>query len=317
MDPFTLEGLSLEETKCEGDKIIEGYLHSSSNSFPIVNGIPRFIHAGTATLYTESFGFQWLRWSKVQYESNNQGLPMQGHTANMFNRIVAVNLQEFSDNLFVDFGCGSGRFLELVSRNGGTAIGIDSSAAVEAAGKEFENDSNVLVVQADILACPVKNDTADFSYSIGVLHHTPNYQEGIREMSRITKPQGKVAVSVYGPDGYYTNYTVGLYRKIFKKLRPLFGYKPAIAYSYLSVILTRPLRRFYRLEKLLRPLLFYFPCIQLPDIHWSILDTFDSLTPDYQQGIGYFQIYNCLSQNFIEDIRPSDWGGTSMHGIKN
>lgn len=315
-DPLTGEALDVEIFDADGENILEGALHSSTNSYPIIRGVPRFLRAGSRENYTKSFGYQWLRWPKVQFESENVGRSMEGHTSQMFQKITCFNYLELSNIICVDFGCGSGRFLELVSKGGGLVIGLDSSNAVESAGEIFKYDSNVLVCQADILRSPIKSNIADLCYSIGVLHHTPSFDQGVKEISRIVKPNGIVAVSVYGPGGYYDDFIVGLYRKFFKLTRPLVGFLLPLLYSYLVVIFTRPLIKFPRLAKALKPLLGYFPHAQLPDIRWSFLDTFDSLTPEYQQGLSFYQVHQSLQRAFIGEITPSNWKGTALTGRK-
>src|SRR5689334_17757297 len=86
-DPVTREDLRLEATKLEGDEVIEGSLVSSHATYPILRGIPRFV---TTEGYSENFGYQWNKWSRVQFESDNVGLPMEGHTRRMFDRITEL-----------------------------------------------------------------------------------------------------------------------------------------------------------------------------------------------------------------------------------
>jgi len=86
-DPQTGESLTLHVTERDGDDVVEGFLRSSRNSYPIIRGIPRF--AGSEH-YTQNFGWQWNKWPRVQFESENVGRPMQGHTRNMWEKITGV-----------------------------------------------------------------------------------------------------------------------------------------------------------------------------------------------------------------------------------
>jgi hypothetical protein len=58
----------------------------------------------------------------------------------------------------------------------------------------------------------------------------------------------------------------------------------------------------------------YFPNIQLADFNWSVLDTFDSVTPSYQRGISYFELFSYMSEFEMINIKPVKWGGTSLKG---
>src|SRR5215208_6337066 len=111
-------------------------------TYPIVRGVPRF--AG-AERYASSFGYEWGRWPRVQFESENVGRPMAGHTTRMWERVTGVDASQVDGRRVVEFGCGPGRFLDVVRRKGGTAVGIDLSAAVDAARQNFGDDADVLV----------------------------------------------------------------------------------------------------------------------------------------------------------------------------
>src|SRR5256885_3178199 len=85
-DPHTGEQLKLAAAECRGDDVLSGVLASSTAQYPIVRGIPRFVPFETDN-YSRSFGYQWNRWPRLQFDSENFGRPMQGHTGRMFQRI--------------------------------------------------------------------------------------------------------------------------------------------------------------------------------------------------------------------------------------
>ncbi len=317
-DPNTHEPLTIEIVERVGNNVITGSLSSKSNSFPIIRGVPRFNSNHESFNYTKSFGYQWNKWPSIQFEEENIDKPMQGHTLQMFERITQISPtnSELTDKYICDIGCGSGRFLDLLANSPNFLIGIDSSDAVEAASKRFGSNSNILICQADVLKLPLFDDVVDQVYSIGVLHHTSDPRTGVNEISRILKPMGVASLAVYGKSGYYDDPIVGIYRKMFKRLWPIFGHRLPLIYSFLVVYITRPLEKTARLKKILKPLLSYFPHIQLADVKWSILDTFDSLTPSYQKGISYFELFSYMRDSDIQNISPVDWGGTALRGNK-
>jgi len=87
--PDTGEPLILEPAQVQRDgKIAEGQLVSASGSrYPIVRGIPRFVGQEH---HASSFGYQWSRWPRVQFEAENVGKPMAGHTTRMWEIITEV-----------------------------------------------------------------------------------------------------------------------------------------------------------------------------------------------------------------------------------
>ena len=316
-DPKTHEDLVLQPTlQDDSGRIIEGFLVSKSNRYPIVRGVPRFAGYDDSSNYTKSFGYQWNKWSLIQFERDNVGRPMEGHTRRMWERIVG-RTDITPGSVIADYGCGPGRFLDVARSKGATVIGLDLSDAVEAAQEILGNDEHVLICQADILHSPLKPGSMDGTFSIGVLHHTPDARAGFADMVRSTKPGGWIGVSVYGLGGHYDNFITNLWRKLFKLLWPVLGHYPPLIYSYTVVYLTRPLYWSRHLYSLALPILGYIPRIQLRDIRWSVLDTFDSITPSNQYGFSLFQVFQWAQDEKLNNITPSNWAGASINATKS
>ena len=88
-------------------------------------------------------------------------------------------------------GCGPGRFTDIALTMGARVIALDYSSAIDAAqakfaGKEADK-ADVLFVQGDALKLPLKTDSVDYVFTIGVLHHTPSPANGVREVHRVIK----------------------------------------------------------------------------------------------------------------------------------
>jgi SAM-dependent methyltransferase len=193
-------------------------------------------------------------------------------------------------------------------------IGIDYSNAVEVAKKNFENDPNVCICQADALNLPLKPDIVDGAFTIGVLHHTPNPEQGINQAWRVLRGGGWFAVHVYGKGGYYDFPTVQLWRRLFKSAEPFFGYYPPLFYTYFTVLLFRPLGLL--IPPLGKAIKILFPFVKFPDLNWSLLDTFDSVTPSYQSAHESYEVFSWLKKAGFQDIEPTNWGFTSYNAIK-
>jgi SAM-dependent methyltransferase len=317
IDPKTGEDLVIESSVAVGDTITSGFLVSKSNRYPIVRGVPRFSGYMDNNNYTKSFGWQWNKWAKIQFDSYNVGKPMQGYTKLMWDKITHISTTDLNGGAIVDIGCGPGRFLETILEKNGLAIGIDMSDAVEAAIDNFPNNPNVLICQADILHSPIRTESVDGIFSIGVLHHTSNPKKGFDEMVRAVKPDGWISVSVYSTGGYYDNFIVNIYRKIFKRMWPIFGHYPPLIYSYLVVYVSRVLLSIPIFRTLIRPFLSFFPFINIKkDIGWSVLNTFDSITPSNQSGHTLYEVFNWFKKEKLREIEPSNWAGASVHAIK-
>ncbi len=97
----------------------------------------------------------------------------------------------------LDVGCGMGKYLSVVSDYAGTVIGLDLSDALVRARSVVKDRSNVHLVQGNILAPPLKPGFADFAYSLGVLHHTPDTHAAFLSAASLVKPGGQLAVWLY------------------------------------------------------------------------------------------------------------------------
>lgn len=280
--------------------------------YPIRAGVPRFVESGG---YAESFDFEWERWSRVQYEAENVGRPMEGHTTSMWE--LATGLAPGPGETVVEFGCGGGRFLDVVRRRGARAVGLELTGAADAAARNFRGDVDVLVVQGDVLSPPFAPGVFDAGYSIGVLHHTPDPARGVAQLAGVVAAGGRIACSVYEQDSFYDFPSVHRLRRAQNALFPRFGYRFALAYAALSAnALTPAFALLKRLPPPVRQLAALverraLPVLHLPDSRWRVLDIFDALTPAIASTHTRDEVLEWLRQAGCEDVRSTPWGDTS------
>jgi SAM-dependent methyltransferase len=79
-----------------------------------------------------------------------------------------------------DLGCGSGRWAKLVAPRVGHLYCIDPSSALDVARKNLSHLSNCDFYNAAVDAIPLQDSSMDFCYSLGVLHHVPDTEAGIK-----------------------------------------------------------------------------------------------------------------------------------------
>jgi SAM-dependent methyltransferase len=279
-DPETHEDLTLVDAIYDGDEVISGALVSPSHSYPITLGIPRFV---SDEGYSDNFGYQWNRWARVQFEDQNIDGPMDGHTTRMFETITGFSADTLRGKTVLDMGCGPGRFTDVAVSMGASVVALDYSSAIDAAQANFAGKAaDILFVQGDALRLPLKDNSVDVSFTIGVLHHTPSPATGVGEAQRVTREGGQFAIRVYNADDFYTFPTVRFWRGVCLKLKPFFGHYPPLIYSYFFGTLGFALGRIWR--PLSYPLRAIFPTVWLPDYRWAILDTFDAIATTHQSG---------------------------------
>jgi ubiquinone/menaquinone biosynthesis C-methylase UbiE len=97
-----------------------------------------------------------------------------------------------------DLGCGTGRWAHFVAQRVGLLHCIDpSEAALDVARRNLQIHSNCSFHCASVDAIPLADRSADFGYSLGVLHHIPDTEQGIRECACKLKPGAPLLIYLY------------------------------------------------------------------------------------------------------------------------
>ncbi len=80
-----------------------------------------------------------------------------------------------------DLGCGSGRWARCVAPRVGRLHCVDASdRALAVAKRNLSELSNCSFHQASVESIPLEPASMDFGYSLGVLHHIPDTEAGMR-----------------------------------------------------------------------------------------------------------------------------------------
>lgn len=99
----------------------------------------------------------------------------------------------------LEVGCGMGTMASCWARQGARVTAVDlNPTAVAQTRRRFEllgleGD----VRQADARGLPFDDATFDYVWSWGVLHHSPDLAQSIRELLRVTRPGGGYGLMVY------------------------------------------------------------------------------------------------------------------------
>jgi SAM-dependent methyltransferase len=129
----------------------------------------------------------------------------------------------------LEVGIGIGGIADYVaSSEECEVVGVDLSYAVEPAQLHFGRRNPFLhVVQASAFRPPFAEDTFDFVYSHGVLHHTFSTRTAVEAVARLPRPGGRLFVWVYSPEDERRNLGRRVLFAAERVLRPLCSRLPA------------------------------------------------------------------------------------------
>jgi len=152
----------------------------------------------------DSFGDEWQRFHKFEAEE------LERIGREYFDIVDTAMLNK--DSVVLDIGCGSGRWSKYVSSRAGFVEAIDPSEAVLVAVDLLKERENVRVTQAGIDEIPFEDNSFDFAFCLGVLHHLPNTAEALKKCVDKVKPNGYFLTYLY----YSLDNRGTIYRLIFK-----------------------------------------------------------------------------------------------------
>ena len=98
----------------------------------------------------------------------------------------------------MDLGVGSGRWAMLVAPRVGHLHCVDASEkALDVARRNLQGAGNCSFHHASVDDIPLEDGSLDFGYSLGVLHHVPDTQAGLRACAQKLKPAAPFLVYLY------------------------------------------------------------------------------------------------------------------------
>ena len=273
------------------------------------DGVVRFVDREA---YAESFGLQWRTFSRVQLDSSRLS-----DSERRLRKETGLEPADIEGKLVLEAGCGMGRFLDVVSRDGAAlAVGVDLSTAVDAASANIGQRPNVLIAQGDIFKLPFKKGAFDIVYSIGVLHHTPSAERAFKTLVSLVKPGGTIAISVYaavmkpGVPWALNLFRRRAWRVVTRRVpRKLMMWWSQYAVPVFWVIDKIPVVRYVRY---LFPILIY----QNYPLEWSVLDTFDTYATELESRHRPKEVFRWFREMGLTeiDLLDSDDGWVSVRG---
>lgn len=275
---------------------------SDGNEFPVVNSIPRFVEPDN---YSSSFGYQWNIFSSTQLDQKNR----HGISRDRFYRSTRWTDDELKGKDVLEVGSGSGRFTQVALGTGATLYSVDYSNAVEANFKNNGSADNLFLCQASVYDMPFKYEFFDKIFCLGVIQHTPDVELSFKKMLRHLKIGGEIVIDVYADSlktKFYSKYWVRPLTKKIDKDKLLCAIRWYVP-KWMPV--STALLKIPYLGKFLAqvvPVCNYtqqFPHLSKQElIEWAVLDTFDMLSPEYDNPQKLSTLEKWVSKYNLQNI---------------
>ncbi|GAA3024119.1 class I SAM-dependent methyltransferase [Streptosporangium longisporum] len=249
--------------------------------YPVDRGIPRFVPRDG---YADGFGFQWNRHRLTQLDSH-VGMPISR------DRLMTASgwsAGELRGRTVLECGSGAGRFTEVLCETGALVTSFDLSGAVHANAASNGRFPNLRLVQASVYEPPFPRESFDFLVCLGVIQHTPDVRRTFTTLLDQLRPGGRFCVDVYAAPVAYPH--------LRQLIRPFTRRMPP---ERLYPLVERAVPRLLPLSMALssvpgvgQGLARLVPVanhrhLGLKDAEtmreWSVLDTFDWLSPRYEK----------------------------------
>jgi SAM-dependent methyltransferase len=283
--------------------------------YPVRNNIPRFVPKSN---YADNFGMQWNRFAKTQLDSHSG----HGISADRFWLATGWSPAELKDEWVLDVGCGSGRFAEVALSSGAQVVALDYSSAVDACYANLRGHPNLHVIQGDIYSLPFGPESFSFIYSFGVLQHTPDVAKAFAALPPLLRAGGRLCVDYYE-------------KSIKSRLLPKYWLRPftrnmekdqlfALLERLVPIMLPFSLKlgrvpMFGKYLKRIVPVANYDGLLPLNErqLHeWALLDTFDWLSPAYDNPQTRLSARAYMEQAGMENIEVLKAGHLVARGSK-
>jgi uncharacterized protein YbaR (Trm112 family) len=269
--------------KCYETEILEGLLTCQCGKvYPIVRGIPRFL--------PDAFD-QHPEFTSKYYEHIDKQ-----------NINAKIDASYFKGKTVLEVGCGHGRFVKIVNELGSENIGMDLGPSVEIVYELTKDKPTAHVIQGNAMYPPIKDDSFDYVWSHGVLHHTPSTTNAFKAVSHLPKKDGGwFYIWVYPKKGFFWEYGNRFVRYFTTRL---------------------PEKVLYGISFILVPLLYLIPAynrhVNPSNVSWKecALSVNDWLGPKYQWHHTDYEVMAWFKDREYKDIEVLPTTGCAVTGVR-
>jgi SAM-dependent methyltransferase len=325
--PLTIAGVSARSADGE---IIEGELIGPTGSYPISNGIPRFVRDIS---YNESWDFKWrvldggraFNYRIIDktdpayaihdiFDRNDHGGPAYKHARG---------------RVALDVGCGIGQYSVKLAQlhDPRKIVSVDLTAGIDIFRRVLherypELNRRFLLVQASVFELPFSSESFDYVFSLGVLMHTGNTLKALDNVLQLVRDGGEMNIWLYcsEPVAYdavepnrgsvLTVSNVGPFLRrtrvamfwihLFRRINH------GLAISILKFMSAEAVYRLSRIRGF-RWIRSVFPMVEHPDAGYRLINLYDGYVNNWCDTWAEHEIFPTLRKNDIAILGMSGW----------
>lgn len=261
------------------------------------------------------FGDEWSRFDQSQLSV--------GELATMFGNYFDIFPWESlpPDAVGFDLGCGSGRWAKIVAAKVGKLHLIDPSDAIAIAKSNLAEAENCEFHRASVDSIPLDDNSCDFGYSLGVLHHIPDTAAGLQNcVDKLRKGAPFLLYLYYRFDNRPTWFRAiwkisDIFRRGISKLPHSLRFQTSQA---LAAVVYLPLARFALLAEKLGMDVRNFPLAQYRNNSFYTMrtDALDRFGTRLEQRFTKNEITEMMLSVGLRDIRFSETAFWTAVGFK-
>ncbi len=294
-------------TQCHSKRPLSSHQQGGNSSlqcpdcgsvFPKIDNVVGMISKERDKDTLKKFEHQWAVWGgdKVIFGKTSEEYEDR-YLKEFANPIIKKGW--FAGKRTLDAGCGHGMMVEVFNRLGAASVGLELGDGVFRAARRLEG-KDILLVQGDILDIPFQENSFDYVYSNGVIHHTRDTRLAFKKLASIVKPGGGLDIWLYPKKGILWETTMYTGRLLTTRIPP----------ALLS-----------KLVYLLIPLLYVVPTWSRTSPRTHTLKQcaqviYDWLSPKYQTHHTFDEVKKWYEEEGFEGIGEVKTTPLSMFGTK-
>ncbi len=139
----------------------------------------------------ENFGKEWK-----EFNQKDLSIIENKDMFEKYFKILPSNLIN-KDSIILDAGCGSGRWAYFFAPNVKSIYCLEPSNAIDVAKSYLNKFKNIIYIKKSIKEISIPDNSIDFCYCLGVLHHTLETEKNLNILVNKLKSKSPLLLYIY------------------------------------------------------------------------------------------------------------------------